>query len=144
MVGQGEGRPAAILARGDDNAPVGKLEIGVDGLDSRVVPLHNPPEEDVGVNLAAQLQIAAQTREVVGQHDHASGGRNQQGARCDASHLFVAQRPVASSEIDRVGKEALFRAQNPDIAIEYKDVGSGEGVKQFDPLRVQRGGECRA
>ncbi len=106
MRAEGGGGAAAVQPGDDGDVPVRQLEGRVGADQPRIVPPGDLAGEDVGVNIARQLQGTVETRQIVGEDDHAGGGRNHDDAVRDLGDLGIRGRGVAGAEIDRSGDEA--------------------------------------
>ena len=86
---------------------VGQRRAGIRAGDLRVVPARDRAEEDPGVGLARQLELAGAPGQVVGQHDAAGRHRQQHHAVLHRGDLLVGHRRVAGAEVDQAVRELL-------------------------------------
>src|SRR5687768_8847986 len=59
VIGEGVSRAAAVLAYDEGDIALGQVQLGIDALDSQVVPTFNLAQKDVDVHLPGELQIAS-------------------------------------------------------------------------------------
>ena len=140
VAGQRVGGAAAVLAGDQRDGLFRELDIRVERLDARIVPLADLAGEDVGVNFPAKLQRPFHVRQIVGEHDGAGGGWNQSGARLRLLDLLVVQGRIAGAKIDGVIQEQLGTLAAAYILVLDGDVGVGLGVN-VDPFPIKRRGK---
>jgi hypothetical protein len=143
VICEGVRRAAPVLPHDQGDIPAREGEARIVGADPRVIPRQDATREDVGQNATTELEIAAEPREVVREHDHAGRDWHQLRARLDPGKLVVVRRRIARAEIDGVGQETLFA-----LAAAHDVIGDQEVRIQFserhDPLLVEWCRERRA
>jgi hypothetical protein len=113
MVRHRECGPAAILTRGHDDAPVREVQGRIEGLDPRIVPLRDPVKKDIGVHIPAELELATEPTDVVGEDDHAGGDGHETGTSSHCCYLLVGQGPVTGAEIHAAVEKASDTLTTP-------------------------------
>src|SRR5262249_4573160 len=123
----------------DDLVRQARTRVG--GLDLRVAPVCDLPEEDSGIDVARELE-PLHARDVVGERDLAGGQRHELNAAGDLRDLLVGHRGVAGREIYRVVDEVLDAG-----AASFRLIINGNGAvlaaERLEPRRVKREWKAR-
>ncbi len=119
----------------DDDVGRGQLQVGVQRLDGGVVPLLDLAQEDVGQDLARQLQLArldaVDVHDGHGAADH--GGELQQAVLFQVGSLH---RVIRGAEVDGLCNDLLLAAARTDGLVVDRVVGRSLVVGR--PLGVDR------
>jgi hypothetical protein len=90
------------------------------GSDPSVIPLANHSSENVEINVARQLHLACNARNIVRYDDHASGDRDHDRA-AGLGAFAVIENFVAAGEVNSVCKKAPDALSAPDDIIGKRD-----------------------
>jgi len=142
MTGQRVSRAAAVQPGGDGDRPVRQFGVRVRRLQARIVPKADVAGQDLGIEIARQPQIAFETGEGIGEHDHPGGRGDLHNALLGRRRLFVAQRRVGTGEINGAGDKAADPLAAADRVVAD---GNRRSVldERLDPGVVQRCGKRR-
>jgi hypothetical protein len=121
---------------------VGQLHARVELGQLGVVPVDDPPHEDVDQRVAVEMQLDITDRgEIVG-HDHGAEHRgHMEHVGVHRRDLALVHRPIAGPEVDRTLGELADTAAGADRLI--VDLHAGLPVVGVEPLGVDRIGEGR-